>query len=104
MAIRVFDTYHASEEEIEGIKTTLNNANIPFYETHKGKWGIGSGGIWINDEDHYARARMEIRIFEQEWKAEIQKQAPSKRINWYSVPLAIFVIAMVIYLNFAWLY
>ncbi|NKB76566.1 MAG: hypothetical protein GKR96_05845 [Gammaproteobacteria bacterium] len=104
MSIRVFDTYYASDAEIEGVKTALTKAGVHFYETHKGKWGIGSAAIWIEDEDAYQTARKEITAFESEWKKEVQREDTSKKINWHSIPFVIFVIAMVLYLNFSWLY
>ncbi|NKB61882.1 MAG: hypothetical protein GKR95_07005 [Gammaproteobacteria bacterium] len=104
MAIRVFDTYHASDAEINGVKSVLDNANIHFYETYKGKWGIGSAAIWIKNEDEYQAARAEIEAFELDWKQEVRAQTPARKINWRLIPFAIFIITVVLYLNFSWLY
>ena len=48
---------HAPEDEIQEIRSLLQEHRIDFYETQSGPWGISAPGIWLNDEQQYDRAR-----------------------------------------------
>ena len=48
---------HAPEDEIEEIRSLLQEHRIDFYETQAGPWGISAPGIWLNDEHQYDRAK-----------------------------------------------
>jgi hypothetical protein len=48
---------HAPEDEIEEIRSLLQEHRIEFYETQAGPWGVSAPGIWLNDERQYDRAK-----------------------------------------------
>jgi hypothetical protein len=48
---------HAPDDEIEEIRSLLQEHGIEFYETQAGPWGISAPGIWLNDEQQYDRAK-----------------------------------------------
>lgn len=48
---------HAPDDEIAEIRDLLHEHGIAFYETQAGPWGISAPGIWIEDDDQFARAK-----------------------------------------------
>ena len=104
MPERIFDTYHASDEEIDSLKTALDEAGITYYETHKGRWGVGSAGLWVHDKDQHDEARKVILSFQEDWSEKIRQQPIETGIRWRMVPLALLIVAAILYLNLHWLY
>lgn len=102
MARRVFDTYHAPDAEIEGVKQALDEASIQWYETHKGRWWMGSAGIWISDEALFSEARKVIDAFQLGWRREAAKNQRKAGINWAKVPAVLIVVGLMLYLMLFW--
>ena len=48
---------HAPDDEIQEIRSLLQEHQIDFYETQIGPWGISAPGIWVKDEHQYDRAK-----------------------------------------------
>jgi hypothetical protein len=48
---------YAPDDEIEEIRSLLQEHLIDFYETQAGPWGISAAGIWLKDEQQYDRAK-----------------------------------------------
>jgi len=48
---------YAPDDEIQEIRSLLQEHRIAFYETQSGPWGISAPGIWLNDEHQYDRAK-----------------------------------------------
>ena len=55
---------HAPDDEIEEIRSLLQEHRIDFYETHAGPWGISAPGIWIRDEIQFDRAKALLDEYE----------------------------------------
>ena len=102
MGKRVFDTYHAPEAETDGVKAALDAAGIAYYETHKGKWGVGSAGIWVSDSGDYGRARVVIEGFQREWVERVRREEVPARVNWRRLPALLVVVGVIFYLTFYW--
>ena len=68
---------HAPEDEIEEIRSLLQEHRIDFYETQAGPWGISAPGIWLNDEHQYDRAKALLDDYQEnrfrEKRAEYEK-------------------------------
>ena len=56
---------HAPEDEIQEIRSLLQEHRIDFYETQSGPWGISAPGIWLNDEQQYDRARALVDAYQE---------------------------------------
>ena len=102
MATLIFNTYHAPEAEIDGVKAALKIAGISYYETCKGKWGIGSAAIWVNNADDYLEARSVVDAFQREWVEKARRQPASTNIQWERIPALAIAIAVVLFLTFFW--
>ena len=54
------------EEEINDVRTLLDDAGIEYYETSAGRWGISTAAIWIRNDDDFEAARAVIEQYQQE--------------------------------------
>ena len=102
MARRVFDTYHASDEEIEGVKNALEKNGIEYFETQKGRWWVGSAALWVKHDENFETAREVIDEFQLHWKQSVRQQSPHGGIRWARLPVAIVVIGLILYLMTFW--
>lgn len=66
MARRVYDTGHASPEEVDDVLRLLRTHNIPHYRTPSGVFGLTAGALWISHDADYARARRLIEDYDRE--------------------------------------
>jgi len=68
---------HAPDDEIQEIRSLLQEHRIDFYETQAGAWGISAPGIWLNDEQQYDRAKALMDDYQEnrfrEKRAEYEK-------------------------------
>ncbi len=55
---------HAPDDEIQEIRSLLQEHRISFYETQFGPWGVSAPGIWLNDEQQYDRAKALLDDYE----------------------------------------
>lgn len=102
MARRVFDSYHASDEEIDGVKTALEKRGIEYFETLKGRWWIGSAALWVKHDQDFETAREVIDEFQLDWKQSVRQHSPQEAIRWARLPVAIVVIGLILYLMTFW--
>lgn len=98
MSRRVFDTYHAPDEEIEGVKSALDKSGIPWFETVKGRWWVGSAALWVRNTEDYDRARQAIDVFQADWVRHQRETRQPERIRWNRVPVLVVVVGIVLYL------
>ena len=104
MSRRLFDTYHAEPEEIEGLKTALDEANIPWFETHKGFWGAGSAAIWVKQDEDFGPGREVVEAYQKEWQEKVRAMPVQKGIYWSRLPVLIVIGGLILYLNFYWFF
>jgi len=45
------------DDEIDDVRSLMDDHGIECYDTPPGPFGITAGGIWLRDSDDYARAR-----------------------------------------------
>ena len=68
---------HAPDDEIQEMRSLLQEHRIDFYETQTGPWGISAPGIWLNDEHQYDRAKALIDDYQEhrfrEQRAEYER-------------------------------
>ncbi|MDZ7841186.1 MAG: DUF6164 family protein [Gammaproteobacteria bacterium] len=57
MARLLLNLRNVPEDEAHDVRTLLDRNAIEYYETPPSRWGISMGGIWLREDDQYARAR-----------------------------------------------
>ncbi|HAY45544.1 MAG TPA: hypothetical protein DCY55_04595 [Gammaproteobacteria bacterium] len=103
MSRRVFNTFGASEEELDGLRQVLNDQNIEFYETFAGFWGVGTPAIWIHDSEQFEYARKVIHDFEENWSQALPAVSGSYlgQVNWKLLPGLVLLLAAVVWMCLA---
>ena len=101
MGKRVFDARSAPEEELDGVRQALRDADIDFYETSAGKWMIGNAALWVQDDADYDHARAVVKEFQARWLAQARAEPVPARVNWATVPLLILVVALLAWVSFS---
>ncbi len=54
------------EDEANEIREVLADAEIDFYETSSGRWGISMAAIWLKTDDQLAQAKALISDYQQQ--------------------------------------
>ncbi len=53
------------EDEADDVRGLLEDADIDFYETSAGNWGVSLAAIWLNDEAQLERAQSLLDEYQQ---------------------------------------
>jgi len=51
MPVQIYNLRNVPEDELEAMRERLQAAQIDFYETPAGNWGISLPAIWLSDEN-----------------------------------------------------
>ena len=90
MGKRVFNLEYAPEEEIEGVKAALDDAEIPYYEIRNSKLWLGGGSLCVKNPGDYERARAAIETFQDSWRERAADAPVRHGVNWRAaIPLLI---------------
>lgn len=57
MSILLMKLRGVPDEELQEVRTLLEEADIDFYETSGGNWGMSLPGLWLRDESRLQEAR-----------------------------------------------
>jgi hypothetical protein len=57
MAELLFKLNGVPEDEAFEVRTLLVEADIDFYETHAGNWGVSLAAIWLKDDSQLLQAK-----------------------------------------------
>ncbi|MDX9740052.1 MAG: DUF6164 family protein [Gammaproteobacteria bacterium] len=77
MARLLMSLRHVPADEAEEVCALLREHGVDFYETPPGRWGISSGGIWLNSDDDTVRLR--ARALLDDYQRERQLRARAER-------------------------
>ena len=66
MSRLIFKLNSVPEDEADEIRQLLENAEIPFYETDSGRWGLGFAAIWLKDKDLFESSKQIINDYQKE--------------------------------------
>lgn len=66
MSYLVFKLNGVPEDEANDVRQLLDDAEIQFYETDSGRWGLGSAGIWMKDKEQLENAKSLIEDYQTE--------------------------------------
>ncbi len=57
MAKLLFKLNQVPDDEANEIRDLLNQAEVSFYETSSGRWGLSFAAIWLDDEKQFEQAK-----------------------------------------------
>ncbi len=79
MARLLLNLRHVPDDELEEIRTLLDEHHIDYYETAPNRWGISMGAIWLKDEDQYPQARTLLTRYEHERRQRMRAAHEAER-------------------------
>jgi len=65
MAKLLFKLNSVPDDEADDIREVLDNAQIDYYETSAGNWGLSFAAIWLKDEQQFDQARALLDEYQQ---------------------------------------
>lgn len=92
MAKLLFRLNGVSYDETEVVRSALEQAELSFYETSEGKFGLGVAGFWLHNEDDYPAARELLDQVQAEWQEQVrQEPIPTIAERFMEKPIAFIV-------------
>lgn len=64
MSHLVFKLNGVPDDEANEVRQLLVDAEINFYETDSGRWGLGYAAIWTKDKDSLNKAKELIQVYQ----------------------------------------
>lgn len=81
MAKLVFRLNHVPEIEAAQVRELLDEHEIDYYETESGRWGFSVAGIWIKNNEDFARTRALIDAFQLEYSQKARAQYEQDKLD-----------------------
>jgi len=83
----LFKLNGVTDEEADFVRARLDEAEVDYYETSKGRFGISLGGIWLRAEGDFDATRVLLNEIQQDWLDEVrQYPVPSMGERFYEHP------------------
>lgn len=73
MAKLLFKLNTVTEEEANFVRARLDEAEVDYYETSQGRFGISLAGIWLRNDEDYEAARTLLDQIQQDWLKEVRQ-------------------------------
>jgi hypothetical protein len=114
MAKLLFKLNSVPDDEAEEIRALLAEAEINFYETTSGNWGLSFAAIWLKDELEYEQANELIENYQAERYTRVRehhqslKESGENLTRWQAfkqspikIPLVIIFVITLLYFSTA---
>ena len=104
----LFKLHDVPEQEADQVRQMLDEANIAYYETTAGNWGVSLAAIWLVQESDQEKAKALLSEFQEQWQQQVMserethppeslsarlKREPTK------IALALVAVAAILYLS-----
>lgn len=108
MAILLYKLHGVPEIEALEIRRILEEAEIDYYETTAGNWGISLAAIWLAQDSDEDKAKLLLEDFQNNWRQQVlteQQAAPKETLAQrlmrepIKVVLALIAVAGILYLS-----
>jgi len=80
MPVMLFKLRGVDEDEAEEIRALLTEAEVDYYETTNGRWGLGFAAIWLNDETTYDEAKSLIDSYQRQRYLDAREEYEQLRL------------------------
>lgn len=80
MAVKLFALRGVPDDEATEIRELLTEAEIDWYETPAGNWGMSMPAIWMNDEEQLQKAKLLIEEYQRERLVRVRKEYEQLKI------------------------
>lgn len=97
MAELLYRLNQLPEDEVLEIRQRLDDADIDYYETSAGFWGISLAAIWLPDDRQLAQARQLLELYHEQRAESARSQTVE---SWWQHarrrPLKVFAFSLLI--------
>lgn len=73
MAKLLFKLNSVTDEEADFVRARLDEAEVNYYETTKGRFGISLAALWLRDEEDFESARVLLDEIQRDWLEEVRQ-------------------------------
>lgn len=95
MAKLLFKLNGVTDEEANFVRARLDEAEVDYYETSQGRFGISLAGIWLRNADDYEEVRLLLNEIQRDWLEEVRQQpVPTMGQRFFEAP-ARFILSLV---------
>ena len=81
MGCLYFRLNNVPEHEADAVRALLTDADISFYETDAGSWGVSLAAIWLTHPGDQARAQALLEEFQTEHQAQAKAQVAEQGLE-----------------------
>lgn len=74
MAKRLLNLRNVPTDEVEDVSALLEQHRIAFYVIEPSMWGINGGGIWIQDDAQFDRAKQAMGQYQSQRQARVRAE------------------------------
>lgn len=74
MGCLYFKLHNVPAAEADAVRALLEDADISYYETDAGNWGLSLAAIWLTHEADQARAQALLAAYQSRHRAEAQAE------------------------------
>lgn len=74
MGCLYFKLNNVPDHEANAVRALLEDADIPFYETDAGNWGLSLAAIWLTHEADKVRAMALLETYQAQHQADARTQ------------------------------
>jgi len=69
----LFKLNSVTDEEADFVRARLDEAEVNYYETTKGRFGISLAALWLRDEEDFESARVLLDEIQRDWLEEVRQ-------------------------------
>jgi hypothetical protein len=80
MSNLLFKLNGVPEDEAEDVRDILEEAEIEWYETDSGRWGLGYAAMWTRDKSKVERAKQLIQQYQIERYQRVKNELGSQEL------------------------
>lgn len=74
MATLIFRLNGVPDDEAEEVRQLLADHDLPFYETHAGRWGLSVAGIWLRQDEQADTARQLLETYAEQRQQQVREE------------------------------
>jgi len=74
MSLLIFKLNGVPDDEANEVRQLLDEAEINFYETDSGRWGLGYAAIWTKESEQQQQAKSLIEVYQSERSARVKSE------------------------------
>ncbi len=83
----IFRLNGVPDDESADVRQLLDDADISYYETTSGRWGVSVAALWVRTDDEYRQARELIGQYQLERTGRVREEYANSKMSFLSALL-----------------